>query len=66
MAAFPAVDQPVEQSLAGPGNAARLVLVVFAVVVLDHGLDFLKSGPSNIGRILVRNADLPLGHRQAA
>ena len=53
-----------EQGLAGPGHPPALIAVVFAVVVADHALDSLKSVPADIGRILVAEADLPLGHGQ--
>ena len=62
--ALPAVDDAVEQGLAGPGHPPALVAVVFAVVVADHGLDSLKSVPADVGRILVPEADLPLVHGQ--
>jgi hypothetical protein len=60
--ALPAPDQAVQQGLPRPRHAARLVPVVLAVVVADHGLDLLEGRPVNIGRVAVTQADLPLRH----
>src|SRR5262249_52974368 len=62
--ALPTGDDAVEQGFAGPRDPPAFVAVVFAVVVADHALDSLKSVPADIGRILVPEADLPLGHGQ--
>ena len=64
VAALAAVDQAVQQGLPGPRDAPGLVPVVLAVVVADHGLDLLKSGPVDVGGIHVPDVDPPLGDRQ--
>src|SRR5262249_25890516 len=65
MTALPTVDDALQQRFAGPRHAARAVAIVFAVIVLQHGLDLLESLPRNKRRILVPQAYLPLFHRQA-
>ena len=53
-----------QQGLPRPRDAPGLVPVVLAVVVADHALDLLKSGPVDVGGIHVPDVDPPLGDRQ--
>ena len=62
--ALPAVDEALEQRLAGAGDATGAVAIVFGLVVGAYGLHLLKGAPVDIGRVLVFHADLPLIHRQ--
>src|SRR5262249_62274762 len=58
--AVTAVDQSVEQRRACPRNAPGQLVRILRVIVVKHTLDCLKRGPTDIGRVLVRDADFPL------
>jgi hypothetical protein len=64
VAAFPAMDDAVQERLAFPRHTSGFVPVVLGVIVTQHGLDFLKNLPVHIGRIFVFQDDSPLLARQ--
>jgi hypothetical protein len=65
MSALATIDQPVEERLPGSRETTSFVAIVFGMVVTQHGLDFLKGLPRNIGRIFVIDANFPVFHREA-
>jgi len=58
--ALTAGHNPVQERLAGARNPARLVPIIFGVVVLQHGLDPHKRLPFNVRRVAVVDPDTPL------
>src|SRR5438128_12397478 len=64
VAAFPAVDESVQEGFARPWDAAGFVPVILGVIVFEHRLNLEIRVPTAIGRIDIRDADAPLLLRQ--
>ena len=60
VAAFPAVDEPVQQGFARTRDATGFVPVILGVIVFEHRLNLEIRLPTDIGRVDVRDADAPL------
>jgi len=60
VAAFPAVDQPVQQGFARSWDAPGFVPIILRVIVCEHRLHLEICLPTAVGRVDVRDADAPL------
>src|SRR5262245_7315807 len=54
-----------QERLSGSGNAAGFIAVIFGMIIAEHGLNFLKGLPGNIGWIFVVDPKFPLFYWEA-
>src|SRR6266403_4316393 len=60
VAAFAAVDQPVQERFARARDAPGFVAIILGIVVLEHGLNLDKGLPADVGWVHIVDADTPL------
>src|SRR6267378_1051956 len=60
VAAFPAVDEPMQQRFPRTRDATGFVPVILGVMLFEHRLNLEIRLPTDVGRVDVRDADTPL------